>query len=209
MPHIDKVQLLEAARLNLKRLQQETGKSMLREGNANGIASSMEKPAIPIRNFGKTVEEFTDYCKNLMENENTDNNSCSDNTLNDSAVAVSRHPSRKKARSAAAIVLNISNAMPSIEVPVRNQSHLKQRFPVSSGQQHLVLEWIPVTDCGKPPIGTELLSEEARTATGTPSPWLTKPTSLPLTQMGSSGNTNPLTGEATPEILNWSGEPQF
>lgn len=96
----------------------------------------------------------------------------------------------------------------SIEVPVRNQSHLKQRFPVSSGQQHLVLEWIPVTDCGKPPIGTELLSEEARTATGTPSPWLTKPTSLPLTQMGSSGNTNPLTGEATPKILNWSGEPQ-
>lgn len=93
-------------------LKQETGKSMLREGNANGIASSMEKPAIPIRNFGKTVEEFTDYCKNLMENENTDNNSCSDNTLNDSAVAVSRHPSRKKARSAAAIVLNISNAMP-------------------------------------------------------------------------------------------------
>lgn len=66
----------------------------------------------------------------------------------ESETTFTRHPFQIKPRSDT-IVMNIRNA---VALPVRKpeervvaQAQLKQQFPVSSGQQHLDLEWIPVT----------------------------------------------------------------
>lgn len=99
------------------------------------------------KSSGKTVEELTDYCKHLQQRESADEAEHPSTPF---------HPFQIKARSDS-IVMNIRNAIP---LPVRKpeeriigQSQLKQQFPVSSGQQHLELEWIPVTP--SPAINTK------------------------------------------------------
>jgi hypothetical protein len=95
---------------------------------------------------GKTVAELTDYCKHLMADRSGDEDEKSG--TKESETTFTRHPFQIKPRSDT-IVMNIRNA---VALPVRKpeervvaQAQLKQQFPVSSGQQHLDLEWIPVT----------------------------------------------------------------
>lgn len=109
-------------------------------------SDSVDRVAASKSSGGKTVEELTDYCKNLV------GASDDDDWHDPAAVACradqTRHPFQIKPRSDT-IVMNIRNAIP---IPVRKpeervvaQAHLKQQFPISSGQQHLDLEWIPVS----------------------------------------------------------------
>jgi hypothetical protein len=95
---------------------------------------------------GKTVAELTDYCKHLMADRSGDDDEKSG--MKESETTFTRHPFQIKPRSDT-IVMNIRNA---VALPIRKPeervvatAQLKQQFPVSSGQQHLDLEWIPVT----------------------------------------------------------------
>jgi len=140
-PHIDKAQLLEIARTNLKRMQES--------GVVPVVVAPVEDVRIRVsKSSGKTVEELTDYCKHLVTSQGESADESEQATTGEPDTAFTRHPFQIKARSDS-IVMNIRNAIP---LPVRKpeervmgQSQLKQQFPVSSGQQHLELEWIPVT----------------------------------------------------------------
>ena len=103
------------------------------------------------KSSGKTVAELTDYCKHLTRQR--DSGDESERPSGGDPGSFTRHPFQIKPRSDS-IVMNIRNAIP---LPVRKpeervlaQSQLKQQFPVSSGQQHLELEWIPVTPTSNP-----------------------------------------------------------
>ncbi|EFX79822.1 hypothetical protein DAPPUDRAFT_224986 [Daphnia pulex] len=141
-PRIDKAQLLEFARQNLKRMQ-ETGSLPAGVTVPNPPA---EVTPTTTQFTGKTVAELTDYCKHLMADRSGDEDEKSG--TKESETTFTRHPFQIKPRSDT-IVMNIRNA---VALPVRKpeervvaQAQLKQQFPVSSGQQHLDLEWIPVT----------------------------------------------------------------
>ncbi|KZS08682.1 SON protein [Daphnia magna] len=141
-PRIDKAQLLEFARQNLKRMQ-EMGS--LPAGVAVPNQPTEVTPT-STQFTGKTVAELTDYCKHLMADRSGEDDEKSGKKESESTFT--RHPFQIKPRSDT-IVMNIRNA---VALPVRKpeervvaQAQLKQQFPVSSGQQHLDLEWIPVT----------------------------------------------------------------
>lgn len=101
---------------------------------------------------GKTVAELTDYCKNLVarpddrEGDESGNPPAYADSKDADATdgsSSARHPFQLKPR-ADPIVMNIRNAIP---LPVRKPEErvsLKQQFPISSGQQHQDLEWVPV-----------------------------------------------------------------
>jgi len=240
-PHINKAQLLEIARTNLKRMQES--------GVAPVVAAPVEDARVRVsKSSGKTVEELTDYCKHLQQGESADESEHPSTPF---------HPFQIKARSDS-IVMNIRNAIP---LPVRKpeeriigQSQLKQQFPVSSGQQHLELEWIPVTP--SPTTNTKEVSGKTKdrgikTNLAAVAPTPRQPTAsipLPPTPAIDIGlavakrlssikklqdnqedvqarleleeaelmmqtwacvqNTNPMTGEPLPELINWSGAPQ-
>lgn len=94
---------------------------------------------------------MTDYCKNLVtrpdEPDGEEGGVRGEGKESDGTEAASsnftRHPFQIKPRPDI-IVMNIRNAVP---LPVRKPEErvtLKQQFPISSGQQHLELEWVPV-----------------------------------------------------------------
>ena len=119
------------------------------------VVSQAEDTRVRVsKSSGKTVEELTDYCKHLQQGESADESEHPSTPF---------HPFQIKARSDS-IVMNIRNAIP---LPVRKpderiigQSQLKQQFPVSSGQQHLELEWIPVTPT--PTVNMKEVSTKAK-----------------------------------------------
>ncbi len=101
----------------------------------------------------------------------------------DSETTFTRHPFQIKPRSDT-IVMNIRNA---VALPVRKpeervvaQAQLKQQFPVSSGQQHLELEWVPVTPAPvvKEPVNSSK-GPKTNTATVTPTPRVPLPPAEP------------------------------
>ena len=118
-----------------------------------GPVETTPPPPTSTQFTAKTVAELTDYCKNLATStDEQDGGDAAGSTF-------TRHPFQIKARNpvdspvtTSPIVMNIRNA---VALPVRKPeeriSSLKQQFPVSSGQQHLQLEWIPV-DPITPPI---------------------------------------------------------
>lgn len=108
------------------------------------------------------MAELTDYCKHLMADRSGEEDEA--NGKKDSETTFTRHPFQIKPRSDA-IVMNIRNA---VALPVRKpeervvaQAQLKQQFPVSSGQQHLELEWVPVPP---PPVTTKESTSSSKIA---------------------------------------------
>ncbi|KAI9565616.1 hypothetical protein GHT06_009408 [Daphnia sinensis] len=179
-PRIDKAQLLEFARQNLKRMQE-----------MGSLPAGVTVPNQPTeitptstQFTGKTVAELTDYCKHLMADRSGEDDEKSGKKEVESTFT--RHPFQIKPRSDT-IVMNIRNA---VALPVRKpeervvaQAQLKQQFPVSSGQQHLDLEWIPVTPS---PVVKELnngsgpkQAPKAITASVTPTPRIPLPVAEP------------------------------
>ena len=143
---------------------------------ASGVEASQAAP----KSTGKTVAELTDYCKHLVEAAQS-GDEATDSTKQDENRTFTRHPFQIKPR-ADTIVMNIRNAVP---LPVRKHeeratthSQLKQQFPVSSGQQHLELEWVPVTPPAPvPPPGGK--AETNKTAKVAPVPRVSLPVPEP------------------------------
>jgi hypothetical protein len=144
------------------------------------MAAPDERSQAAPKSTGKTVAELTDYCKNLVE-AGQSGDDATDSTKPDGQT-FTRHPFQIKPR-ADTIVMNIRNAVP---LPVRKpeerpttHSQLKQQFPVSSGQQHLELEWVPVPPPAPvPPIGKESSSTN-KTAKVAPVPRVSLPVPEP------------------------------
>lgn len=132
---------------------------------------------------GKTVAELTDYCKNLMADGSDDG----DSQKKESETTFTRHPFQIKPRTDT-IVMNIRNA---VALPIRKpeervvaQAQLKQQFPVSSGQQHLELEWVPVPL--PPSTHKETNKKVANTAAVAPTPRASlPPPDPPVADIGS------------------------
>lgn len=132
---------------------------------------------------GKTVAELTDYCKHLVAADRSTDEEDGDGKKEPESTTFTRHPFQIKQRSDT-IVVNIRNA---VTLPVRKpeeravaQAHLKQQFPVSSGQQHLELEWVPVTP--SPPVKESISTSASKTTkpnTATISPVPRIPQSTP------------------------------
>lgn len=97
----------------------------------------------------------------------------------ESETTFTRHPFQIKPRTDT-IVMNIRNA---VALPIRKpeervvaQAQLKHQFPVSSGQQHLELEWVPVPPPA--PVTKETATKIAKvnnTATVAPTPRVSLP----------------------------------
>lgn len=114
----------------------------------SSLTESGETVSVKVsQSTGKTVAELTNYCKNLVaqpedtEIRNTNGSKEADDSS--SSTSFTRHPFQLKTRSDV-IVMNIRN---SVALPIRKpeeRATLKQQFPISSGQQHLELEWVPV-----------------------------------------------------------------
>jgi len=134
------------------------------------------------KSTGKTVAELTDYCKHLVETGQSGSDEAADSTKPDGQT-FTRHPFQIKPRTDT-IVMNIRNAVP---LPVRKpeerpttHSQLKQQFPVSSGQQHLDLEWVPVPPPAPvPPVGGGKESSTNKTAKVAPVPRVSLPVPEP------------------------------
>ena len=137
----------------------------------------VEIPPATAQFTGKTVAELTDYCKNLMADPSGEDDEKSGKK--DSESTFTRHPFQIKPRSDT-IVMNIRNA---VALPVRKPEErvvtLKQQFPVSSGQQHLELEWVPVTPAPvvKEPSGSKVT--KTNTVAVAPTPRVSLPPAEP------------------------------
>ncbi|XP_044740119.1 protein Son [Chrysoperla carnea] len=145
----DKKKLLEIARKNAI--------SMLKNGSLPGYVGlgpqAQEKVLAAIKAGGKSIDELTDFCKNLSRQEEM--GELSSVSSGDEALRTSdnekpfNHPFQIKERPSS-IIMNIPN---STVIPIKtpqekamDKSTLLMQFPVSSGQLHRKTEneWIPV-----------------------------------------------------------------
>lgn len=104
----------------------------------------------PEKSAAKTVDELTEYCKELSKRENMGELSSLSGSEESDSEKPFHHPFQVKDRPSF-ISLNIKNA---VQLPLKTlqertveQSQLRIQFPVSSGQQHRKTEseWVPVS----------------------------------------------------------------
>ncbi|XP_077286538.1 son RNA binding protein [Arctopsyche grandis] len=149
---IDKKRLLEIARKNAI--------TMLQTGNlpaaANLGVQAQQKVITAIKCGGKSVDELTDFCKNLSRQEaigelsSVTSGSDGEGDAADTLTKPFNNPFQLKDR--APIVLNIKGGTPLPtqsfqEKTIEQTKVLRQQFPVSSGSQHRGAEneWRPVS----------------------------------------------------------------
>ncbi|KAK3925739.1 Protein SON [Frankliniella fusca] len=170
--HIDKKKLLEIARRNAMNMLQAgilPGNIM---GKAPDPAPSVAAPADkPQKSAAKTVDELTEYCKELSKRENMGELSSLSGSEESDSEKPFHHPFQVKDRPSF-ISLNIKNAvqlpLKSMQERTMESSQLRIQFPVSSGQQHRKTEneWIPVT----PPTKAEEKKSSGLKAIEAPKP---------------------------------------
>lgn len=150
--HIDKKKLLEIARRNAMNMLQAgiLPPSMLGKAGDPPVASTVTTGK-PEKNAAKTVDELTEYCKELSKRENMGELSSLSGSEDSDSEKAFHHPFLVKDRPSF-ISMNIKNAVPlpcktSREMTVESSQLRITQFPVSSGQQHRKTEseWIPVT----------------------------------------------------------------
>lgn len=152
--HIDKKKLLEIARKNAMNMLQA---GILPAGimGTAGAANQAAAATKPEKNAAKTVDELTEYCKELSKRENLGELSSLSGSDDSDSEKPFHHPFQVKDRPSF-ISMNIKNA---VQLPLKTlqertveHSQLRIQFPVSSGQQHRKTEseWVPVTPQKKP-----------------------------------------------------------
>ncbi|XP_065221893.1 protein Son isoform X2 [Planococcus citri] len=148
---IDKQKLLEIARKNAI--------TLLKQGAlpASVVVNTKDKIA-SIKAGGKTVDELTDFCKQLSKKEALGQESLSSGSdLDEEREKAFHHPFQLKERPSS-IVMNIRNAVPlptktAQEKTLELSKQLSLQYPVSSGQHHSTYEseWVPVEKTPDPP----------------------------------------------------------
>lgn len=154
---IDKKKLLEIARRNAVQ--------MMKSGKLPGAltlgSKAQEKMIAAIKSGGKTIEELTDFCKQLSQKEELGELSSMSEKEESDTDEPFHHPFQIKDRPTT-ITMNIKNSVP---LPVKSTqertTELRIQFPVSSGQQHRVSEdWIPVSPTPAAKAGTTTAEAE-------------------------------------------------
>ncbi|XP_064488769.1 serine/arginine repetitive matrix protein 2-like [Ornithodoros turicata] len=147
---IDKAQLLEAARRNVKEMME---KGTLPRGLTISVTTTKlmthpaaaEQPKIPT----SSLADLTEFCKALSKEEEKEESGEADpKDSGDEPAFKIHHPF--KVKDPPPIRINIPNAtqlpVKTLAEKVAEAANLHKQFPVSSGNQHRIkeLEWVPV-----------------------------------------------------------------